>query len=108
MGLCTFREFMQMIDFLVLHKDYEASALHYREIPPLLMQGTTWNGQRRAYNTRILGAMLGSELHDAYLHGRITKRFLRSLYFRDLERDARTLYFVVVRRLRKPRRKLLA
>lgn len=108
MGLCTFREFMHMIDFLVLHKDYEASALHYREIPSLVMEGSTWNGQRRAYNTRTLGAMLGSELHDAYLHGRITKRFLRSLYFRDLERDARTLYFVVVRRLRKPRRKLLA
>jgi hypothetical protein len=30
------------------------------------------------------------------------------LYFRDLERDARTVYFVAVRRLRKPRRKLLA
>jgi hypothetical protein len=108
MGLCTFREFMQMIDFLVLHKDYEASALHYREVPSLVHEGTLWNGQRRAYTTRTLGAMLGSELHDAYLHGRVTKRFLRSLYFRDLERDARTVYFVAVRRLRKPRRKLLA
>ena len=108
MGLCTYREFMQMIDFLVLHKDYEASALHYREIPKLLSEGVLWDGGRRSYNTRMLGGMLGSELHDAYLHGRITKRFLRSLYFRDLERDARTLYFVVVRRLRKPKRKLLA
>jgi hypothetical protein len=108
MGLCTFREFMQMIDFLVLHKDYETSALHYREMPELLTEGTEWSGPRRAYSTRMLGAMLGSGLHDAYLHGRITKRFLRSLYFRDLERDARTLYFVVVRRLRKPKRKLLA
>jgi len=106
LGLCTFREFMQMIDFLVLHKDYESSALHYREVPKLLTEGICWDGQRRPYSTRMLGGLLGNDLHDAYLHGRISKRFVRSLYFRDLERDARTLYFVVVRRLRKPKRKL--
>jgi hypothetical protein len=108
LGLCSFREFMQMLDFLVLHKDYEANALHYREVPALLEQGTSWNGNRAGYIARTLGAMLGTELHDAYLHGRITKRFLRAMFFRDLTRDARTVYFVAVRRLKKRKRKLLA
>ena len=48
-----------------------------------------------------LGQMLGTELYDAYLEARLTRRFLRSLYFRPLDAPgaARALYFQTVRRL---------
>lgn len=55
-----------------------------------------------AQNSRALGYSLGSDLYDAYLSGHATKRYLRSLFFRALDRPgaARSLYFSVLRRLR--------
>jgi hypothetical protein len=48
-----------------------------------------------------LGYVLGSELYDGYLSGRVTKRYLRSLFFRPLDRPgaARSLYLSILRRL---------
>jgi hypothetical protein len=53
--------------------------------------------------------MLGSEMYDAYIGGRITKRYIRSLFFRKLELPgvARESYFEIVRRARSPRRRRL-
>jgi len=107
LGIGSYREYMQTIDFLVLHKDYEASALHYRQTPALLAQAPHWEGKRREYAIRMLGAMLGTELYDSYVNGTISKRFIRSVFFRDLDRDARTAYFLFVRRVRRPKRILL-
>jgi hypothetical protein len=54
---------------------------------------------RRALAIRLLGRLLGSDLYSAYLNGRISKRLLRSLYFRDLSKsgEARTLYLRAMR-----------
>jgi hypothetical protein len=43
---------------------------------------------------RTLGHLLGSDIYSAYLNGRVSKRFLRMLYFRDLSKpgEARALY----------------
>jgi hypothetical protein len=51
--------------------------------------------------------MLGTELYDAYVAGRVGKRFLRSLFFRtsDDPNGARDLYFAVVRRIGRARKR---
>lgn len=105
-----YREYMQMLDFLVLHKDYEANQRQYRFPPALLQQGISFEENRFAWVTARLGCMLGCELYEAYLAGRLTKRVLRAFYFRSLEPPgaAQKLYFDMVRRLRKPRRRLAA
>ena len=92
--------FMQMIDFLVLHKDYELNQRHYLRMPELILEGLTWGEERFDFLTRRLGLMLGSQLYDAYLAGRIGRRFLRSLFVCDLASPglARTLYFDAARR----------
>jgi hypothetical protein len=106
LGFCSCREYMQMLDFLVLHKDYEANCRHYRERPQLLHEGVRWKGEQEAFVTGWLGQMLGSQIYEAYISGKLSKRSLRALFLRKLDSPgaARTTYFVTVRRLRKSRR----
>jgi hypothetical protein len=106
----SYREYMQMIDFLVLHKDYEVNARQYSALPDLIADGVRFTGEKFAYATEKLGSMLGSELYDAYLGGRVSKRYIRSLFFRRLDPAgvARATYFNIVHRIRAPRRRWLA
>ncbi len=99
-----YREYMEMIDFLVLHKDYERNLRHYHETPELIGAGRQYTGDRFEYTTVKLGQMLGNQLYDAYVGGRVFKRFLRSLFMRNLEKPgaARTAYFAAVRRISRP------
>lgn len=110
MGLCSYGEYMHMVDFLVLHKDYEANCRYYRERPLLLNEGLNWTGDRFEFLTQWLGRMLGSQIYDAYVSGKVPKRFVRSLFLRNLEKPgtARTVYFVTVRRLRNSRKRAAA
>jgi hypothetical protein len=52
------------------------------------------DGDRRELAVNILGHLLGSDLYRAYVNGRLSKRFLRALFFRDLAKsgEARALY----------------
>ncbi len=99
----SYGEYLEMLDFLVLHKDYESNLRHYHAVPPLIVRGLQYRGEKFDHVTRLLGYMLGSELYDAYLAGRVAKRFLRSLFFRRLDAPgaARTAYQAVVRKIRK-------
>ncbi len=107
--LCTYREYMEMIDFLVLHKDFESNTRQYPTVPELVRQGVGFSGAKFAFVTQKLGYMLGNELYDAYVAGRLSKRFIRSLFFRKLNGPtARTTYFQIARKVRAPRRKVLA
>ncbi|HYX68088.1 MAG TPA: ChaN family lipoprotein [Terriglobales bacterium] len=58
-------------------------------------------GESLADAAQQMGQMLGTKLYDSYLEARLTRRFLRSLYFRRLDAPgtARTLYFQTIRRL---------
>ncbi len=102
----SYREYMEMVDFLVLHKDYEANHRQYRSLPPLLLQGFQYHGEMADYATRSLGCILGSELYDAYIAGRVAKRFLRSLFLRKLDPPgaARIAYYAAVRKIGRKRR----
>jgi hypothetical protein len=77
-------EFEKMIDFLVMHKDYEAHRGKYWRTPVLLEQGIEASGRKFEYLTRQLGQLLGNELYEAYLAGQVGKRTLRTLFFTDL------------------------
>ncbi len=98
-----YRDFLEMQDFLVLHRDYECNHRQYRRVPELIEQGIAYRGEKFGYLTRQLGQMLGSDLYDAYLAGRVAKRFLRALFFRKLDAPgaARCAYFAVARRMHK-------
>jgi hypothetical protein len=102
----NYRDYMQMIDFLVMHKDFESNARSYFEVPELIEQGRNYSDEQLEFVVEKLGGMLGSELYDAYLAGKVHKRYIRSLFFRDLRKPgaAHTLYFAIARRL-KPARK---
>jgi hypothetical protein len=68
---------------------------------------TLFIGARFAFATERLGYMLGSELYDAYLAGRLSKRYIRSLFFRRLNGStARSTYLQTVRKARAPRRRV--
>ena len=68
-----------------------------------------FTGAKFAVATEKLGYMLGSELYDAYLAGHLSKRYIRSLFFRKLHGPAaRSTYFQIVRKARAPRRRVLA
>lgn len=105
-----YREYMQMIDFLVLHKDYEANARQYVERPELIDQGVRLEGEKFEFLSERLGYMLGGGLYDAYIAGRVSKRYLRALFFRRIyvPGAARRTYFEVARRIRAPRGKLVS
>lgn len=63
---------------------------------------------QRVYGIDWLGQMLGTELYEAYLSGRVAKRFLRSLFMRPLHRPgtARAAYHATVRKIKRPPKRL--
>jgi len=68
---------------------------------------TLFTGAKFAVATEKLGYMLGSELYDAYLAGRLSKRYIRSLFFRELNGPAaRSTYLQTVRKARAPKKAL--
>lgn len=104
-SIYSYGEYMQMVDFLVLHKDYETNLRKYHHTPELISAGRCFTGDKFEFVTTRLGQMLGTQLYDAYLAGQIAKRFLRSLFMRALHKPgaARIAYFAAVRRLKPPR-----
>lgn len=107
-SLYSYREYLEMIDFLLLHKDYELHREQYGRAPALIEKGWQWSGVRFQYLTRELGLMLGTELYDAYVGGRLNKQSLRSLYLRARTNESANTYFRLVQRITKPRRLMVA
>jgi hypothetical protein len=100
--LYSYREYMEMVDFLVMHRDYELNGKRYVQPSPLVTVGLRFEGDKFAFVSRKLGALLGAELSRAYVEGHASKRYLRSLFFRKLHlgHTARETYFECVRRIR--------
>ena len=108
-SLYSYREYLEMIDFLLLHKDYELHSQQYGRPPRLIEQGLQHGGARSVFLTRELGLMLGTELYDAYVSGRLTRRSIRALFLRSRHTgDAAKLYFRLVQRVARPKRQLAA
>jgi hypothetical protein len=59
------------------------------------------DGQQFTSATEKLGYLLGSQLYDAYVAGGLSKRYIRSLFFRKLNGPAaHAAYFQIVRQMR--------
>ena len=100
-------EFEKMLDFLVMHKDYEAHRGKYFRMPLLIEQGLLSNGMKLEYLTKQLGQLLGNEIYEGYLAGQVGKRTIRALYFADLHASgaAEAAYFDIARKCaRRPRK----
>jgi hypothetical protein len=97
-----FQEFIRMVDFLALHRGFERNARRYVQRPKPILEGLQYEGAKLDYVTRQLGYMLGSDLYDAYLEGRVTRRFLKGLFLLHLEQPgaAAAAYFALVRKVR--------
>ena len=86
------REFVRLIDFVVLHRDFERNARHYRVVPQLIREGRGYSAEKFALVTQWLGRLLGMELYEAYLRGSVTKRSVTRLLRRRAEKP-KAAYF---------------
>ena len=101
-----FTEFIEMLDFMALHRGYEVKPTRYLEIPRQVEEGVRYTGEKFEYVTAQLGYMLGSDLYDAYLEGAVTRRFLKSIFLAHLDKagtPAQT-YFTVAAKVRRDRK----
>jgi Haem-binding uptake, Tiki superfamily, ChaN len=98
----AFGEFIEMLDFMVLHRGYELNPARYLEVPPQVQDGILFAGAKFDYITTQVGYMLGSDLYDAYLEGRVTRRFLKSVFLSHSENPgaAAKAYFGLVAKVR--------
>ncbi|HKD82188.1 MAG TPA: ChaN family lipoprotein [Candidatus Angelobacter sp.] len=103
------KERRDMIEFLVLHKESEGHARLRADLPRVIATGIASAGQKREFLVRNLGAMLGAEMHEAYVSGSLSKSYLRSLFFRKthLPGVAKKTYFELARRINPAQGKLL-
>ncbi|MGH9565325.1 MAG: hypothetical protein ACRD4I_05040, partial [Candidatus Angelobacter sp.] len=102
------REFLKLLDFLLLHKQFELQPRRCTEAPAPLRSGIKAGGKRREFLVRHLGAILGAELHDAYVAGILGKSYLRALFFRKthLPGVAKRTYFDLAKQIGTHRNRL--
>ncbi len=102
-----FNEFIELLDFLALHRGYELNPTRYLPVPRQVAEGLRYTGEKFDYLTGQLGYLLGSDLYDAYLEGRISRRFLKTLFLSHLDDPGtpRQAYFRLVAKVR-PEKKL--
>ena len=103
----TFAESMRALDFLLLHRLLEIDARQCEQVRGSLDEGIRSSGAKFEYITQQLGYLLGCDLYDAYLEGRVTPGFVRGLFLTHVDEPgtAREAYFTLVSRLRTVRRK---
>jgi hypothetical protein len=99
-------EFIELVDLLALHRGFELNPKRYRELPQQIERGVQLTGDKLEYVTQQLGYMLGSEIYDAYVHGDLSRRYLKSLFLVHIDQPgvAPQTYFNIVRRVRTGKR----
>jgi len=102
-----FTESMRTLNFLLLHRVLEVNPKQCEEVRGSLDEGIRSSGAKFEYITQQLGYLLGCDLYEGYLEGRVTPGFVRGLFLTHVEEPgaARSGYFELVHRLRAPRRK---
>ena len=102
----SFAEFIEIVDFLALHRGYELNPDRYAEPPQPIQTGVQYQAEKLDYCARQLGYMLGTDLYEAYLEGKVEPRFLKKLFLIHLEEPgiAAATYFAVVKKIRYTKR----
>jgi hypothetical protein len=105
-----FTESMRTLNFLLLHRVLEVNPKQCEEVRGSLDEGIRSSGAKFEYLTQQLGYLLGCDLYDGYLEGRVTPGFVRGLFLTHVEEPgaARGLYFDLVHKLRAKRGKARA
>jgi hypothetical protein len=105
-----FTESMRTLNFLLLHRVLEVNPKQCEEVRGSLDEGIRSSGAKFEYVTQQLGYLLGCDLYDGYLEGRVTPGFVRGLFLTHVEEPgaARGLYFDLVHKLRAKRGKARA
>ena len=105
-----FAESIRALNFLLLHRLLETDPKQCEEVRGSLDEGIRSSGVKFEYITQQLGYLLGCDLYDGYLEGRVTPGYVRGLFLAHVEEPgaARNLYFDLVHRLRATRRKARA
>jgi len=80
-----FPDQVEMVDFLLLHRQLERNSEHDPQTPLLMQECVRAPAAKFEYLTEQLGYMLGSDLYDAYLGGRVTRGMVRHLFLSHLE-----------------------
>ena len=102
--LLSYREYMRVLDCVMLHRDYERHRRSYAAPPALLRELVSSSPTAATVLARQLGQLLGGDLYRAYLAGFISRRTIRSLFFRKLQGGkAREIYFSLARSVRSTR-----
>ena len=98
----TYSEFLELAGAVILHKEAEKGR-RWNLLPGVMASVYASAGKTRSFLVEHLGAMLGAEMHEAYLAGILSKSYLRSLFFRktQLPGAARRAYFEVTRSVKR-------
>ena len=99
----SYRDYIETVDFLVLHRDFELNQRRYAHRPELMNRFLTTQPLKQLdFAAHELGELFGSELYQAYIEGQVSKRFIRSLFFRSLagNKCACSVYFKAIQRTR--------
>ncbi len=81
------RDLTDAISVRAYHKVVDWVLRGRTEQSPKLDGSLLLDPRRREVAIRLLGHLLGSELYDAYVNGRLSKRRLRALFFKDLSKS---------------------
>ena len=107
--LLSYREYIRVLDCVMLHRDYERHRRSYAAPPALLRDLLSSSSAAAAVFATQLGQLLGGDLYRAYLAGSISRCVIRSLFFRKLQGGkAREVYFSLARSVRSTRTNPLA
>ncbi len=99
------RDYLETVDFLLLHRDLELYEHRYAQRPALLKRFIRNKSlESLDFAARKLGTLFGSDLYQAYIEGDLPKRWVRSLFFKSLAGvgRARAIYFNAAQKARKP------
>ncbi len=96
-----YREFRDIIDFILLHKRFERSYHEYDDVPARLLDGIQSQGERFSILTHELGYFLGQQIYDGYHAGSIRRPEVVKLFQRSFEPggEALSVYLDLVERL---------
>jgi hypothetical protein len=91
-----FADAVEALDFLTQHRQHQFRSA----------QAPAFTGRKYEYVARQLGYLIGTDLYDAYIEGRLTTAALRKLFLTHIEQPglARAAYVRLQSRLRPARR----
>jgi hypothetical protein len=95
-------EALEVIDCLALHRESHRAGRKLAESTEWLARAFAFTGHKYEYMTERLGSLVGNDLYDAYLEGRLNPAALRKLFLAHIEEPgvARETYFQLNTRLR--------